>query len=134
MTEPIRRGAAPSRSRRDRAVALSIAGAVIIGVGGFLAGRAADADVKDERPQDCATTRAAGEDAVRAATSASPSPGRPSAGTGEWWDVPIPASTPTPDRLKLREYVHLVLQNPGCFTVQERAQAQVLLDQLNSAG
>ncbi|WP_329402900.1 hypothetical protein OG523_01420 [Streptomyces virginiae] len=111
-----------------------IAGAVIIGVSGFLAGRAMDASDTNEDPQGRATARAASEEAILAATSASPSPGRPSAGTGEWWDVPIPASTPTPDRLKGREYVHLVLQNPSCFTVQERAQAQVLLDQLNMAG
>ncbi|MGW6872932.1 hypothetical protein ACWGHA_11415 [Streptomyces xanthophaeus] len=134
MTESIRPGGVPSRSRRDRVVLLSIAGAVIIGVGGFYVGRVIDTDATNESPSGCTATRAASDEAARDATSAPPSPGRPSTGTGEWWDVPIPASTPTPDRLKVREYVHLILQNPTCFTVQERAQAQVLLDQLNSAG
>ncbi|MFF4429762.1 hypothetical protein ACFYZ4_11420 [Streptomyces sp. NPDC001513] len=115
MTDPIRSGATPAR--RDLLVLVSLGGAIVIGVGGFLAGRASvDAN---PQPPNCSSTR---EASAAALAAAQPSP------------APTYVAAPAPDRIKLREASHLVLQNPTCYSVQERAQAQVLLDQLNEAG
>ncbi|MFJ3834469.1 hypothetical protein ACIPY6_03010 [Streptomyces sp. NPDC090054] len=109
MTDSIRPGGIPSRSRRDRTVLLGIACAVIIGVGGFFAGRAS----VDNGPCRAVQEIAAKE---RADTLA------------------LPDSDPTtearPKAAGFRRYAALVHSRPECFSHSDRAEADTVTQEL----
>lgn len=111
MTDPIRPGGFPSRSRRDRVVLLSIAGVAAVSVASFFVGRAS---------VDNSACRAIQEVAVkeRAETLAMPEPG------------PTSTSDGREKTAGFRRYAALVHSRPECFSGTERAEADAVTQQL----
>ncbi|MFD9516064.1 hypothetical protein [Streptomyces sp. NPDC059979] len=109
MTDSIRPGAHPSRSRRDRVVLLSIAGAVVFGVGGYFAGRAS---------VDTGPCRAVQEIAAKERADALELPN------------PGPTTEARPRVAGLRRYAALVHSRPECFSSSERAEADMVTKDL----
>lgn len=111
MTDSIRPGAAPSRSRRDRVILLSIAGAVAIGAGGFLAGRAS----VDTSPCRAVQEIAAKESADALALT-----------------NPDPAAEKQEKAVGLRRWAALIHSRPECFPGNEREDADRITEKLGN--
>ncbi|MEU4947699.1 hypothetical protein [Streptomyces lavendulae] len=110
---PLRTGAIPARNRRDRWILGGIAGAVVIAVVSFMAGRASvDAP-------DCMAAKRLAAETRSAFTAAAQLDSVEEKRKG---------------REPLRQYAYVVAQNPQCFSASERDEAQSGLDALSRSG
>ncbi|MFF1843031.1 hypothetical protein ACFVW9_14960 [Streptomyces sp. NPDC058217] len=112
MVDVVAGESAQGRRRRRTRTATGAAVLVIVAAaGGFYAGHSTSPS--DSTADECSTARASEQRAVAAMNAASPN---------------SPEHT-----LNWRTGLNIVLQNPGCYSAEDRASAQAILDQAASA-